>query len=51
VLCGARTLAKLEATVVTIRAAGGEEPATPDEDGLRRFLEGTVMPWFDGRKK
>jgi hypothetical protein len=29
----------------------GEEPATPDEDGLRRFLEGTVMPWFDGRKK
>ncbi|MBM3567325.1 MAG: hypothetical protein FJX46_01065 [Alphaproteobacteria bacterium] len=29
----------------------GEEPATPDEAGLRRFLEGTVMPWFDGRKK
>ncbi|MBM3489646.1 MAG: hypothetical protein FJX68_04225 [Alphaproteobacteria bacterium] len=29
----------------------GEEAATPDEDGLRRFLEGTVMPWFDGRKK
>lgn len=29
----------------------GEEPATPDEDGLRRVLEGKVMPWFDGRKK
>jgi hypothetical protein len=29
----------------------GEQPATPDEDGLRRFLERTVMPWFDGRKK
>ncbi|MBM3758419.1 MAG: hypothetical protein FJW38_31155 [Acidobacteria bacterium] len=29
----------------------GEEPATPDEDGLPRFLEGTVMPWFDGRRK
>jgi len=29
----------------------GEEPATPDEAGLRRFLEGTVMPWFDGRRK
>ena len=29
----------------------GEQPATPDEDGLRRFLEGTVMPWFGTRKK
>jgi hypothetical protein len=29
----------------------GERPATPDEAGLRRFLEGTVMPWFDTRKK
>jgi hypothetical protein len=29
----------------------GEEPAAPDEAGLRRFLEGTVMPWFEGRKK
>jgi len=29
----------------------GEEPATPDEDDLRRFLEGTVMPWFEGRRK
>ena len=29
----------------------GEPPATPDEDGLRRFLEATVMPWFDTRKK
>ena len=23
----------------------------PDENGLRRFLEGAVLPWFDGRKK
>jgi hypothetical protein len=29
----------------------GEVPATPDEAGLRRFLEGAVLPWFDGRKK
>lgn len=29
----------------------GEEPATADEAGLRRFLEGRVMPWFEGRKK
>jgi hypothetical protein len=29
----------------------GEPPATPDEDALRRFLEATVMPWFDTRKK
>ncbi len=29
----------------------GEEPATPDEGGLRHFLERTVLPWFDGRKK
>ena len=29
----------------------GEEPATADEEGLRRFLEGTVMPWFETRKK
>ena len=27
----------------------GEEPA--DETGLRRFLEDTVMPWFETRKK
>jgi hypothetical protein len=29
----------------------GEEPATPDEAGLRRFLEREVMPWFETRKK
>jgi hypothetical protein len=29
----------------------GEEPATPDEAGLRRFLEGAVMPWFETRRK
>ena len=29
----------------------GEEPATADVEGLRRFLEGTVMPWFENRKK
>jgi hypothetical protein len=29
----------------------GEEPATADAEGLRRFLEAEVMPWFDGRKK
>jgi hypothetical protein len=28
-----------------------EEPATADEAGLRRFLEGTVMPWFETRRK
>jgi hypothetical protein len=29
----------------------GEESATADEAGLRRFLEGTVMPWFEARRK
>jgi hypothetical protein len=28
-----------------------EEPATADEAGLRRFLEGRVMPWFEIRRK
>jgi hypothetical protein len=29
----------------------GEAPATADTDGLRRFLEGEVLPWFETRKK
>ena len=29
----------------------GEEPATADAEGLLRFLEGEVLPWFEGRKK
>ena len=29
----------------------GEEPATADEAGLRRFLEGEVLPWFETRRK
>jgi hypothetical protein len=28
-----------------------EEPATADAEGLRRFLEGEVLPWFEARKK
>ena len=28
-----------------------EEPATADATGLRRFLEGEVLPWFETRKK
>jgi hypothetical protein len=28
-----------------------EEPATPDAEGLRRFLEEEVLPWFENRKK
>jgi hypothetical protein len=28
-----------------------EEPATADLDGLRRFLEAEVLPWFETRKK
>jgi hypothetical protein len=27
-----------------------EEPATADAGGLRRFLEGKVLPWFEKRK-
>ena len=30
---------------------GNEEPATADVDGLRRFLEGDVLPWFETRRK
>ena len=29
----------------------GKEPATADVDGLRSFLEGEVLPWFENRKK
>lgn len=29
----------------------GEEVATADPDGLRRFLEGEVLPWFESRKQ
>jgi hypothetical protein len=28
-----------------------EAPATADTEGLRRFLEGEVLPWFETRKK
>ncbi len=28
-----------------------EEPFTADVEGLRRFLEAKVMPWFENRKK
>jgi hypothetical protein len=29
----------------------GKEPATADVEGLRRFLEGEVLPWFENRRK
>ena len=29
----------------------GEEPATADVEGLRRFLQGKVLPWFENRQK
>src|SRR5271163_3409529 len=29
----------------------GDEPTTADAEGLRRFLEGAVLPWFEARKK
>ena len=28
-----------------------EEPFTADAEGLRSFLEGEVLPWFEARKK
>jgi hypothetical protein len=28
-----------------------EEPATADAEGLRRFIESEVLPWFETRKK
>ena len=28
-----------------------EEPATADVEGLRGFLEGKVLPWFENRQK
>jgi hypothetical protein len=28
-----------------------EEPLTADAEGLRRFLEDEVLPWFEARKK
>ena len=29
----------------------GNEPATADVEGLRHFLEGEVLPWFENRRK
>ena len=29
----------------------GKEPATADIEGLRRFVEGEVLPWFENRQK
>ncbi len=29
----------------------GKEPVTADVEGLRRFLENEVQPWFENRKK
>jgi hypothetical protein len=29
----------------------GKEQATADVEGLRRFLEGEVLPWFENRQK
>ena len=29
----------------------GEAPATADAEGLRRFLQAEVLPWFEARKK
>ena len=29
----------------------GEVPATADVEGLHRFLEGEVLPWFENRRK
>lgn len=29
----------------------GDEPVTADVEGLRSFLEGKVLPWFDNRRK
>jgi hypothetical protein len=29
----------------------GKEPATADVEGLRHFLEGEVLPWFENRRK
>jgi len=28
----------------------GEEPSTADIEGMRRFLEDEVLPWFENRK-
>jgi hypothetical protein len=28
-----------------------DAPATADAEGLRRFLEGEVLPWFETRRK
>jgi hypothetical protein len=28
-----------------------EEPATADAEGLRRFVDGKVLPWFENRRK
>ncbi|WP_247522597.1 hypothetical protein [Bradyrhizobium sp. 190] len=29
----------------------GKEPATADVEGVRRLLEGEVLPWFENRRK
>lgn len=29
----------------------GYEPVTPDREGLRKFIEGEVLPWFENRMR
>jgi len=29
----------------------GDEPVTRDREGLRKFIEGEVLPWFENRKR
>lgn len=29
----------------------GDEPASPDRSGLRKFIEEEVLPWYENRKK
>jgi hypothetical protein len=34
-----------------IEMEGDEPPAMADVEGLRKFIEGNVLPWFKNRKK
>jgi hypothetical protein len=45
--------ARVDRTVLQRRAGVGDaaRPATADAEGLRRFLEADVLPWFKARRK
>ena len=48
---GGLSRGEVEAQVLQCCISKWEEPYTADAEGLRQFLEGEVLPWFEKRRK